>query len=86
MAEVKIGEVIKYFSKPQVAAIKITQGELTLGNVIRIVGHTTDITTTVDSMEVENQKVSKAKTGEFVGVKVNDKVRPGDIVYIVLPA
>ncbi|NTW76169.1 MAG: hypothetical protein HGB33_00005, partial [Syntrophaceae bacterium] len=31
MAEIKIGEVVKFFSKPSVAAVKITDGELNVG-------------------------------------------------------
>jgi len=42
MAEKKVGEVIKFFAKPSVAAIKITEGTLTVGDTILIKGHTTD--------------------------------------------
>ena len=34
MAEEKIGEVIKFFAKPSVAAVKITIGELKAGDTI----------------------------------------------------
>ncbi len=84
MAEEKVGEVIKYFAKPQVAAIKVIQGEIETGNTVRIVGHTSEVTCRIDSMEVDNKKVQKAVAGDFVGVKVADKVREGDAVYKVL--
>jgi len=85
MAEEKIGEVVKFFSKPSVAAIKITEGELKVGDTIKITGHTTDMTSVIESMEAENQKIVKAVAGDFIGVKVSDRVRPGDEVYRVVP-
>lgn len=86
MTEEKIGEVVKFFSKPSVAAVKVTSGEIRVGDTIKIVGHTTDLTDTIDSMEVDNQKVEKAVAGDFIGVKVSDRVRPGDEVFKVIPA
>ena len=85
MSEVKIGEVLKFFAKPSVAAIKITSGELRIGDTIRIMGHTTDLTNAIESMEVNNQKVEKAVMGDFIGVKISDRVRPGDEVFKVTP-
>jgi len=85
MAEEKIGEVVKFFAKPSVAAVKIVSGELKVGDTIKITGHTTAITDTIESMEVNNQKVEKAVPGDYIGVKVSDRVRPGDEVFRVLP-
>jgi putative protease len=85
MAEEKIGEVVKFFAKPSVAAVKIVSGELRIGDTIKITGHTTDITDVIESMEVNNQKVEKAVPGDYIGVKVSDRVRPGDEVFRVLP-
>lgn len=84
MAEKRIGEVMKYFSKPSVAAVKITEGEITVGDTIKFTGHTTDLTMLLDSMEVNNQKVSKAVVGDYIGIKVADRVRPGDEVFKVV--
>lgn len=85
MAEEKIGEVVKFFAKPCVAAIKMTDGEVKIGDTIKITGHTTNITNTLESMEVNNQKVEKAVAGDFIGIKVSDRVRPGDEVFKVVP-
>ncbi|OPY05977.1 MAG: Elongation factor Tu [Syntrophus sp. PtaB.Bin001] len=85
MVEEKVGEVIKFFSKPSVAAVKITQGELNIGDTIKLVGHTTDFTDTIQSIEVNNAKVEKATEGDFVGIKVAGRVRPGDEVFKVIP-
>ena len=56
MAEQRIGEVMKFFSKPSVAAVKITDGEISVGDTLKFTGHTTDLTMALDSMEVNNQK------------------------------
>ena len=85
MAEEKIGEVVKFFAKPCVAAIKMTDGEVKIGDTIKITGHTTNITNMLESMEVNNQKVEKAVVGDFIGIKVSDRVRPGDDVVKVVP-
>lgn len=85
MAEQKIGEVVKFFSKPSVAAVKITDGELNAGDSVKFSGHTTDFTDVINSMEVDNKQVQKAVVGDFIGVKVSDRVRPGDEVLKVIP-
>jgi putative protease len=36
-------------------------------------------------MEVNNQKVEKAVVGDYIGIKVSDRVRPGDEVFKVIP-
>jgi translation elongation factor EF-1alpha len=85
MAEKKIGEVVKFFAKPCVAAIKVTDGELKIGDTIKITGHTTDLTNAIESIEANNQKIEKAVAGDFIGLKVSDRVRPGDEVFKVVP-
>jgi len=85
MAEEKVGEVVKFFAKPSVAAIKITDGEVKIGDTIKIIGHTTDLTNVLESMEIDNKKVEKAVAGDFIGIKVSDRVRQGDEVFRVVP-
>jgi len=76
-----IGEVAHYFSNIGVAVIKL-KGFLSVGEIIRIVGgESTDFEQRVDSMEVEHQKIDKAKKGDEIGLKVKEKVREGYKVY-----
>ena len=79
--EVKVGEIVKYFSKPSVAAIKVTENSFSVGDELRYKGATTDFSEVVESMEVEKEKVADAKTGDMVGIKVSQRVRPGDGVF-----
>jgi putative protease len=85
MAEQKIGIVTHYFGKIGVAALKITEGELEVGDTIRIKGHTSDFTQTVQSMQVEHESVEIARKGDEVGLKTAEYVREHDAVYKVLP-
>jgi translation initiation factor IF-2 len=83
MPEIKVAEIIKFFAKPSVAALLVTDGPLKVGDTIRVKGHTTDFTMVVDSMQINNQSVSEAKTGDDVGILVKERTRPGDIAYKV---
>ncbi len=80
MEEVVVGKVVKYFSKIGVAAIRITQGELKVGDTIHLKGHTTDFTQAVDSMQVEHASVEAVKAGAEVGIRVKEHVREHDTV------
>ena len=84
MEEKKVGEVIKFFGKISVAAIRLSEGSLKVGDTIHIVGHTTDVTQGVDSMQVENKSVQEAGPGADIGIKIKDRVRENDVVYKVV--
>jgi putative protease len=77
--------VTHYFSKAQVAAIEITEGELHVGDTIHVVGHTSDFTQPIDSMQIEHAAVPVAKVGDQIGVRVVQHAREHDQVYRVLP-
>jgi translation elongation factor EF-Tu-like GTPase len=83
MVEEKIGIVEHFFNKVSVAAIKITDGELRIGDTIHIVGSHTDFTQKIDSMEIDRNPVEKVTAGDDVGIKVKDRVREHDVVYKV---
>ena len=84
MSEIEIGRISDFFAKPVVAGINLT-GTLNVGDKVHIKGHTTDIELTVESMQIHNANVTEAKEGESIGIKVPDRVRPGDHVYKVIP-
>ncbi len=82
MAEKEIGKVSGYFSHVSVAAIKLSAG-LKVGDKIHIKGNTTDFEEKVKSMQIEKDSVEKAKKGEHIGIKVSEKVRPNDTIFLV---
>ena len=81
----EVGHVTHYFSIPQVAALEITRGTLVPGDMIRFMGHTTDVTQVVVSMQMEHQPIERASAGDLVGIQVGERVREHDIVYKVTP-
>jgi selenocysteine-specific translation elongation factor len=82
MPEKEIGKVSDFFARPVVAGVEMS-GSLKLGDTIHIKGHTTDLEFAVDSMQINNANVTEAKSGDSVGIKVNERVRRGDIVFKV---
>jgi len=85
MVEEKIGVVEHFFTHISVAAIKITDGELKIGETVHFVGAHTDFTQHIDHMEIDRAPIQVAKKGDAIGIKVKDKVREHDIVYKIPP-
>jgi translation elongation factor EF-1alpha len=83
MAEVKIGVIQDYFAKIGVAALTVEKQALKVGDNLHVTGHTTDLSFTVESIQVEHESVDQAAPGASVGIKVPDKVRAHDVVYKV---
>ena len=83
--EVEVAKVVKFFAKPSVAAVEMTDGALAQGDQIHIKGHTTDVTQTIESMQIDNVPVEEAKPGDMVGIKTSERVRDHDVVYKVIP-
>lgn len=81
--EEKIGTVTDYFAKLGVAAVRLTDGDLQIGDRIRIRGHTTDLVQSVESLQLEHQPVQRATRGSEVALKVRERVRRHDQVLRV---
>jgi putative protease len=84
MPEEQVAVIVKFFAKPSVAALEITNGSIKTGDVLRYKGHTTDFTEEVTSMEIDNHSMDEAKVGDLVGIKVKERVRENDKVYKVV--
>lgn len=82
MPDEKVGVVNDYFARIGVAGVDLV-GSLRVGDTVRFRGHTTDFEQIVESMQIEHQQVEEAGPGDSVGIKVVDRVRPGDVVYRV---
>lgn len=76
----EIGKVTHYFTSIGVGVIELT-GNLEKGDKIAIKGHTTDIEMEVESMEVDRKKIDKAGSGDSIGLKVRERIRPGDKIF-----
>lgn len=78
-----IGRITHYYSHLGVGIIELTEGELKVGDVVHIKGAHTDFKQTVDSIQLEHQSVDHADKGKSAGVKVKEKVREHDQVFLV---
>lgn len=76
-----VGEITHYYTKIGVAVVKV-KNPISVGDKIEIKGATTDFKQSVNSMQIEHEKISKAKKGDVIGLKVKDRVRIGDLVYL----
>jgi len=82
--KIYVGDVVKFYPKASVAEVKIVAHPLKVGDTIHIIGKTTGLVRQrVESMEIENHRIDQAEKGTVIGLKVNEKVREKDKVYIV---
>jgi putative protease len=80
--EVRVGVVTHYYGHLMVAAVKL-EVALSVGQTIRILGHTSDFRQRVDSMQIEHEAVQEAIGGDEIGLKVTQHAREHDVVYRV---
>jgi selenocysteine-specific translation elongation factor len=83
MSEELTGTVSDFFARPLVAGIEL-KGKISMGDKIKIKGHTTNLEFVVDSMQINNSFVREAVAGDSVGIKVPERVRKGDSVYKII--
>ncbi len=81
----KVGEVFHFYTKIGVAAIRITDDGIAIGDTVQIQGPSTNLEQTVDALQIEHAVVSRAGPGQEVGMKVRDRVREKDFVYKLMP-
>ncbi len=82
--KIYIGDVVKFYPKVSGAEVNIKAESIKIGDTIHIMGKTTGlIRQIVESMEVENQTIGQASKGMLIGLKVIDKVRENDKVYLM---
>jgi sulfate adenylyltransferase subunit 1 (EFTu-like GTPase family) len=82
--EIKVGKIVEYIDMIGSALIELTDGSLSVGDTIHIVGPMTNTSQSVEKMELETENVTKAKIGEKVKVVMDDKVQVGDDVYRIV--
>ncbi|MBO7572227.1 MAG: U32 family peptidase [Bacteroidales bacterium] len=84
--KVYLGKVLNFFSKINVAEIKLeTAEELNVGDEILITGTTTGaLQQTVDEIREDLKPVQKVVQGSLFSIKTNDIVRRGDKLYRIV--
>ncbi len=79
MPEMRIGKVTHYYPKAGAAALGLER-PLRQGERVHVLGHTTNLSQTVVSMEINHHPIESAKPGDDVAIKLAGKVRAGDLV------
>lgn len=82
VAEKQIGEITHFYTNIGVGIIKLSE-PLKVGQTVRIMGATTDFEQEIKEMQYDHENIEEGEAGQEVGVKVKDKVREGDEVYLV---
>ena len=79
--ETIVGTITHYFPKVRAAVIK-TLCPLSVGDTIRIKGHTTDFTQGVTSLQIDRKPIDTAQKGQEIGLLVTSRVRRKDTVLL----
>jgi len=80
MKEKIIGEVTHYYGGLGVVIVKFKEA-VSVGDKVRFKGAHTDFVQKIKSMQYDHKDVDKAKKGQEVGVKADEKVHESDKVY-----
>ncbi len=80
--KVYLGKVTNYFTRLNVAEIKLENGDLAKGETVLITGPTTGaVEYEIHEIRVDLKDTEKALKGEFCSIKVNDQLRRSDKIY-----
>lgn len=78
-----VGKMTKYYSKLGVGEFKVEAADIHLGDRLLIIGPTTGaLYVTADEIHTDGP-ATEALKGQYAAVKVPEKVRPADKVYLV---
>jgi len=77
---VQVGHITHFFSKIGVAIVELT-APLAVGDRILVKGPATDFEQVVDSMQIEHQNITRAESGQSIGLKTAQHVKEKDVVY-----
>ncbi|MBU6500425.1 MAG: translation elongation factor-like protein [Patescibacteria group bacterium] len=77
-----IGTVTHFYGNLSVAIVKFSK-KVEVGTKVHFKGATTDLEEAIKSMQYDHKGIASAKKGQEVGIKVDGKVREGDLVYLL---
>lgn len=81
--DTQVGVVTHYFDKIGVAIVEVMNHVLHVGDRVKFSGHDREFEQDVTSLQVEHKDVSKVDIGQSCGVKTEQAVREGDIMYLL---
>lgn len=77
-----VGKVSHYFNHVGVAIVEVSK-PIKIGETISIEGSITNFKQNVTSMQIDKKPIQSAKSGQSIGLKVDNLVKKGDSVYKV---
>ena len=78
-----VGRIIHYFPKVKAAVVRVEKGKISVGDQIRVKGHTTDFDLVIKSMQIDHEQVEKASKGQEAAIKVKKRTRIRDKVFML---
>ena len=82
-----VGKCMKYFSKIGVAEFLVENVDLHVGDKMLVTGTTTGaLIQPCEEIRFDLEPVETATRGQRISVKVNERVRPNDKLYVLQPA
>lgn len=84
MADYRVGKVTHYYDKIGVAIVEL-ESDLANGDRIKFVRGGEDLfEQKVESMQIEHNKIESAKSGDVIGLKVDQPVKEGSEVFKII--
>ena len=82
MSGKRIGEVIHYYERISVAGIQLSS-PLSKGDRVHFLGHGSDFTQEITSIQVEHESIDTAEKGTEVVVRTVKPVKPHIAVFLI---
>lgn len=82
MSGTRVGEVTHYYDRIGVATILLSN-PLAKGDTVHFLGHGSDFTQQITSMQIEHETILAAKKGDEVAVKTDKPVKALTSVFLI---
>jgi hypothetical protein len=82
MSGVRVGEVTHFFDRINVAAIQLSS-TLHKGDLVHFLGHGSDFSQEITSLQMEHDTIDVAHKGQEVAVKVIKPVKQHTTVFLI---
>ena len=82
MSGIRIGEVTHYYDRISVAVIQLSS-QLSKGDRVHFLGHGSDFTQEITSIQVEHETINSAGKGSEVAIKTVKPVKPHTALFLI---
>ncbi|MBI3576620.1 hypothetical protein HY086_01120 [Candidatus Gottesmanbacteria bacterium] len=81
--DIQIGKVTHFYDKINVAVVTVMNQPLKVGDTVKVSGHDNEFKQKIISLQVEHKQLDSVEPGESCGMKVDQAVKEGDVLYLV---